>query len=155
MKGIKVGDKVVVVVEDYCYPTYDTMFKELGFSNTEHNKSLGKGSVGTVFAIGICDTYNEPRYAVRTSDGKECLYNINGIKLVSSADPLNNVGKEVYLIRDDKIIKERINKAMVTREESSDHVLKPVEGAYFFNSLGIWVDADRIYFTKEDIIKGL
>lgn len=77
------------------------------------------------------------------------------IELISSVDPLDNVGKEVYLIRDDKIIKERINKAMVTREESSDHVLNPVEGAYFFNNLGMWVDADRVYFTKEDIIKGL
>ena len=155
MKEIKVGDRVVVVYEYYCYTTYDTMFEELGFSNTEHNEQHSRGSVGTVFAIGICDKYKEPRYAVRTSDGKECLYDINGIELISSADPLDNVGKEVYLIRDDKIIKERITKVMVTRDESSDQVLKPVEGFYFFNNLGIWVDADRVYFTKEDIIKGL
>ena len=155
MKEIKVGDRVVVVINGYGYPIYDTMFEELGFSNTEYNKCLGRGSVGTVFAIGICDKYKEPRYAVRTPDGKECLYNINGIELVSSAGPLDNVGKEVYLIRDDKIIKERINRVMVTRDESSDQVLKPVYGCYFFNNLGIWVDADRVYFTKEDIIREL
>jgi len=153
MKGIKVGDRVVVVDGDYCYTTYDTMFEELGFSNTEYNEQHSRGSVGTVFAIGICEVAGGLRYAVRTSDGKECLYDINGIELHTSVDPLDNVGKEVYLIRDDKIIKERINKAMVTREEKHDRTLNPVEAGYFFNNLGIWVDVDRVYFTKEDIIR--
>src|SRR5690625_3345415 len=155
MEVIRVGGKVVVVGNGCSYLVYDTMFEKLGFSNTYYNECLGKGSVGTVFAIGNCDTLNAPRYAVRTSDGKEALYNNNGIKLISSADPLDNVGREVYLIRDDKIIKERINKAMVTREEKHDRTLNPVEAGYFFNNLGIWVDVDRVYFTKEDIIKGL
>ena len=69
--------------------------------------------------------------------------------------PLNNVGKEVYIIHGNKIIKERVSKVMMTREESNDGTLMPLEESYYFVTLNLWKDVSEVYFDKDDLLKGL
>lgn len=151
----KIGDSVVVVDDGEAFDEYSSAFKRMGFIDREVNDALDNGTVANVFEIELNELQDEWMYAIRDDEGNECLIGECGLAYNIDSSPLNNVGKEVYIIVNNSITKERISKVVLSREESEDGELMPLEENYYFAKLDVWRSADGIYFKKEDLIKGL
>lgn len=137
----KIGDSVVVV--------------DGGETYVHINDALDNGTVAEVFEMEFDELQDEWMYAIRDAEGNECLIGECGLAYNVDVSPLNSVGKEVYIIVNNSITKERISKVVLSREESEDGFLMPLEENYYFAKLDVWRSADGLYFNKEDLIKGL
>ena len=151
----KIGDSVVVVDYGEAFEHASPSFGKLGFSNLEFNESLDNGTIADVFEIELNESLDEWMYAIRDADGNECLIGESGLAYNVDVSPLNSVGKEVYIIVNNSITRERISKVVLSREENEDGELTPLEENYYFAKLDVWRSADGVYFNKEDLIKGL
>lgn len=78
----QVGQLVKVKNNGETYCSYSTVFKELGFNNTEVNNSFKNGTVGQIFAITKHTNirgHEEYLCALVDEHGNECLIGENGI----------------------------------------------------------------------------
>jgi hypothetical protein len=77
----KVGDEVVVVDEGLTFSTYKEAFCFFGLKNKEYNKFFLNNTKAKVF--GICKHRGRSvnLYALRDSEGNECVIGEEGIKL--------------------------------------------------------------------------
>lgn len=151
----KIGDSVVVVDNGETFEYASPSFGKLGFSNLEFNKAIGNGTVADVFEMEFDELQDEWMYAIRDAEGNECLIGESGLAYNVDVSPLNSVGRDVYIIVNNSITKERISKVVLSREESEDGFLMPLEENYYFAKLDVWRSADGVYFNKEDLIKEL
>ena len=78
----KVGDILEVIEEGAVYPSYDRMFEEMGFADTEENEGHDHGTMVQVFAVDHHPDFEDNLYAVRDVDGKEALYAEYGLKRI-------------------------------------------------------------------------
>lgn len=151
----KICDSVVVVDGGETFEHASPSFEKLGFIDREVNEALGNGTIADVFEIELNESLDEWMYAIRDAYGNECLIGESGLAYNVDVSPLNSVGKEVYIIHGNRIIKERVSKVLMSRGESNDGTLMPLEESYYFVTLNLWKDVSEIYFDKEDLIKGL
>lgn len=81
----KVGDEVVVVDEGLTFSTYKKAFWFFGFNNRNKNQEFSNNTKAKVF--GICKHRGRSNlYALRDSEGNECVIGEEGIKLVETID---------------------------------------------------------------------
>ena len=109
---------------------------------------------GFVKPMGVLEDFDD-NVVIKIDDLLLEILKDGGFEPYTITSPLNNVGKEVYIIHGNKIIKERVSKVMMTREESNDGTLMPLEESYYFVTLNLWKDVSEVYFDKEDLLKGL
>jgi hypothetical protein len=78
----KVGDEVVVVDKSKTYEIYKQVFWYLGLKNKKNNYGFVNGTKATVFNVcGHEDQEDTNLYALRDSEGNECVIGEEGIKL--------------------------------------------------------------------------
>jgi hypothetical protein len=77
----KVGDEVVVVNEGLTYTTFKEAFWFFGLKEKQINDSFENNSKATVFAICKHGRRSDNLYALRDSEGNECVIGEEGIKL--------------------------------------------------------------------------
>jgi hypothetical protein len=73
---------VVVVDINFQRPYYEKAFWFMGLSNQLENPNLKQGTKAKVFNVCYCNTNNFNLYAIRDSEGNECVIGEEGIKLV-------------------------------------------------------------------------
>jgi hypothetical protein len=77
----KVGDEVLVVNEGLTYTTFKEAFWFFGLKEKQINDSFENNSKATVFAICKHGRRSDNLYALRDSEGNECVIGEEGIKL--------------------------------------------------------------------------
>jgi hypothetical protein len=86
-EAIAIGDTVKIVDTGHTYNTYWSVFKEVGFFNTEENHGFKNDTIAYVWWVGKHDTWpNISMYALRTETGDECLIGLDGIEKVQCED---------------------------------------------------------------------
>lgn len=136
------------------YVAVDRDGEVFAFEN-EPAKEVGVwDSHGKVRLLGRLDEFDS-NVVIKVDDLLLEILKDGGFEPYTITSPLNNVGKEVYIIVNNSITKERISKAVLSREENEDGELMPLEESYYFVTLNLWKDVSEIYFDKEDLIKGL
>ena len=82
----KVGDEVVVVRNGQTYDTMKHAFWFFGFNNRNKNQEFSNNTKAKVFGICKHGGRSVNLYALRDSEGNECVIGEEGIKLVETID---------------------------------------------------------------------
>lgn len=124
------------------------------FKSTPYKEEGVWNSYDEVELVGRLEEFDD-NVVIKVDDLLLEVLKDGGFGPYTITSPLNNVGKEVYIIVNNLITKERISKVVLSREESEDGDLMPLEENYYFDNLDLWKDVSEVYFNKEDLLKGL
>lgn len=88
MCNFKIGDVVEIINYRKTYENFYRKFNSLNFNNKKKNYTWGNGERGVVFGITKHNNwYDCTLIALQHEDGRQCLIDKNGVKLISNRKP--------------------------------------------------------------------